>query len=38
MNSRESKLIESKLTLVNLKVKAITYDYGIDWSLCLLNK
>lgn len=38
MNSRESKLIESKLTLVNLKVKAITYDYGIDWSLCLLDK
>jgi outer membrane protein TolC len=38
MNSRESKLIESKLTLVNLKVKAITYDYGIDWSLCILNK
>ena len=37
INSRESKLIESKLTLVQLKVKAIVFDYGIDWSLGLLD-
>ena len=38
LNTRESKLIESKLTLVQLKVRAIVNDYGIDWSLCILDK
>ena len=38
LNTRESKLIESKLTLVQLKVRAIVNDYGIDWSLGILDK